>query len=474
MAYDFDLVVIGGGAAGLVASKFAAGVGKRALLVEKSTLGGECTLYGCVPSKTLIKTAKALNAIRHAADLGLEGGGPPPLAGKGVLARVRRVVERVYEGHRPEVLEKLGIHTVIGRPRFKDSHRIEIDGKPVSAACFIICTGSSPLVPPIKGIEAVPYLTNETIFDMETLPRSLIVLGGGPIGIELAQAFNYLGVKTTLLEAGGHILSRDDNELSDLLATHLANQGLGLFLGTPVERVGMAAGAVVAEVEDATGRQRTVTADALVVAAGRKANVDSLDLEAAGVDYSAKGIKVDRKLRTTAGNIYACGDVVGPYQFSHMAEHQARVAAQNALFPLRRRADFRNYVWCTFADPEFAHAGLTESEARERYCDDVRVYRWKFGDIDRAKTEGDEFGFAKFICDRSYRLVGAHILGPRAGELIHEAQIIKTLGIPFHKLDSVIHVYPTFSDAIRQPSKLAHIDRVRNNLFVKIARKIFR
>jgi pyruvate/2-oxoglutarate dehydrogenase complex dihydrolipoamide dehydrogenase (E3) component len=308
---------------------------------------------------------------------------------------------------------------------------------------------------------------------MERLPRSVIVLGGGPIGIEMAQAFNYLGVRVTVLELAERILTKEDEELSDLLVRWLAGIGLVIRTGTRVRGLARKDDAIELTVEDGTGRQDSVRGDAILVAVGRKANVDTLDLEAAGVEYSPKGIKIDQKLRTTARNIYACGDVAGPYQFSHMAEYQARIAAQNALFPLRRSADYRHYVWCTFTDPEFAHAGLTESEARERYGNNVRVYRWEFGDIDRAKTEADEFGMAKFICDRSYRLIGAHILGPRAGDLIHEAQIIKTLGVPFHKLDSVIHVYPTFSEVTKQPSKVSHIDKLRKSLLVRVARRVF-
>ena len=473
MGYDFDVVVIGGGAAGLVASKFAAGVGKRVALIERSKLGGECTLYGCVPSKTLIRTAKVLNQMNHAGDVGLDGCRALPVPGEAVLARVRRVVERVHEGHRPEVIERLGIHLIMGNPRFLDNHRIEVDGRLLSAASFVLCTGSSPSVPPISGIETIPYLTNKTLFDMERLPRSVIVLGGGPIGIEMAQAFNYLGVRVTVLELAERILTKEDEELSDLLVRWLAGIGLVIRTGTRVRGLARKDDAIELTVEDGTGRQDSVRGDAILVAVGRKANVDTLDLEAAGVEYSPKGIKIDQKLRTTARNIYACGDVAGPYQFSHMAEYQARIAAQNALFPLRRSADYRHYVWCTFTDPEFAHAGLTESEARERYGNNVRVYRWEFGDIDRAKTEADEFGMAKFICDRSYRLIGAHILGPRAGDLIHEAQIIKTLGVPFHKLDSVIHVYPTFSEVTKQPSKVSHIDKLRKSLLVRVARRVF-
>ncbi len=465
--------MIGGGAAGLVASKFAAGVGKKVALIERERLGGECTLYGCVPSKALIRTARVLNQMKRAHEVGLNMGEPPPVAGEAVFARARKVVERVYEEHRPEALVGLGIHLVFGSPRFRDNHRVEVDGRMLSAASFIVCTGSSPLVPPIGGIETVPYLTNRTLFDMERPPRSLIVLGGGPIGIEMAQAFTYLGVRVIVLEAADRILPKEDRELCDLLAGRLAATGMEILTGTRVSRFGNGDGGIEVAVEDAAGQRGSLSGDALLVATGRKANVDSLDLDAAGVAYSPEGIGTDRLLTTTAGNIYAAGDVTGPYRFSHMAEYQARIAAQNALFPYRRSADYRHYLWCTFTDPEFAHAGLTEDEARERYGNSIRVYRWRYGDIDRAKTDADEFGMAKFICDRSYRILGAHILGTRAGELIHEAQIIKTLGVPFHKLDSVIHAYPTFSDVVRQPSKASHIDRLRNSLLVRLAGRVF-
>ncbi len=322
---------------------------------------------------------------------------------------------------------------------------------------FIVCTGSAPLVPPVDGIETVPYLTNQTLFDMERLPRSMIVLGGGPIGIEMAIAFLYLGVRTTVIEAAEQILSREDRELSDLLARRLNEVGLGLRTGTRVVGFARKDGGIKVTTEDGAGRRDDLSGDALLVAVGRKANVDGLDLEAAGIEYSTEGIKIDRKLRTTTRNIFACGDVTGPYRFSHMAEYQARIAAQNALFPFKRNANYRHYVSCTFTDPELAHAGLTEEEARERYGDRVKVYKWAYGDIDRAKTEAEEFGMAKFICDRSYRLFGAHILGSRAGELIQEAQVVKTLGIPFHRLDSIIHVYPTLSDVIKQSSKACAI-----------------
>lgn len=473
MRYDFDLIVIGGGAAGLVASKFAAGVGKRVALIEKDRLGGECTLHGCVPSKTLIRSAKAHRLIVKAGAVGLEEGQARAVPDEKVLTRTMRVVERVYEGHGPEVLEGLGIRLIMGSPRFCDNHRIEIEGRYFTAKSFIVCTGSSPLVPPVEGIESVRYSTNQDLFDMKRLPRSMIVVGGGPVGIEMAQAFTYLGVKTTVIEAASRILQKEDEELSDLLAERLIEAGLVLRTRSKAIRAAARESGVELTIEDENGRSEQLIAEALLVASGRKANTEDLGLEAAGVAHSPKAIIVDRKLRTTTRNIFACGDVTGMYQFSHMAEYQARIAAWNALFPFRRTSDYRHYVWCTFSDPEFAHAGLTEAEARERYGSSIRVYKWAYRDIDRGKTDAEEFGMAKIICDRSYRIVGAHILGSRAGELIQEAQIIKTFGIPFHRLDSIIHVYPTFSDVIKQPAKACHIDKLRNSLWVKVAERIF-
>jgi pyruvate/2-oxoglutarate dehydrogenase complex dihydrolipoamide dehydrogenase (E3) component len=206
---------------------------------------------------------------------------------------------------------------------------------------------------------------------------------------------------------------------------------------------------------------------------GRKANVDGLKLERAGVDYTLKGIKTDETLRTSAKNIYACGDVVGPYQFSHMAEYQARIATQNALLPIRKRANYEHYIWCMFTDPELAHAGLTEDEAREKYGEKTKVYKWEYRNTDRGRTDREKIGLSKIICDDNYKVVGAHIFGSRAGELVHEIQVIKTLGIPFYKLDSVIHIYPTFSDVIKQPAKICHIDKVKGNPFVRILGSLF-
>jgi pyruvate/2-oxoglutarate dehydrogenase complex dihydrolipoamide dehydrogenase (E3) component len=467
--FDYDLIVIGGGGAGMVSSRLGAGLGRRVALIEHGMLGGECTRFGCVPSKALIKAANMYHYAVEAGrmDYGLTAEGPAGIYPAYVMEHVRDVIGKVYEGERPEVFQKAGIDVIIGEPAFRDNHHVEVEGRVLSAQSFIVCTGSSAFIPPIEGIDTVPYLTNETIFDMARLPRSMMVLGGGPIGTELAQAFQRLGVGITIVEMGEQILMREDRELRDQLARRLADEGLAIMTKTKAVRLSGNTGSIRLVVEE-DGRERDVEAESILVAVGRKANVEGLGLKNAGVEYSPKGIRVDDTLKTTAPNIYACGDVAGPYQFSHMAEYQARIATQNALLPIRKHAGYEHYIWCMFTDPELAHAGLTEEEARESHGDKVRVYRWKYEETDRGRTDGEELGMSKVICDEKFMILGAHILGSRAGDLIHELQVAKTLGIPFYKLDSVIHIYPTFSDVIKQPAKLAYIDELKGNLFVQL------
>jgi len=473
--FDYDLIVIGGGGAGIVSSNLAAGLGKKVALVEHRMLGGECTQYGCVPSKALIKAANIYHYAKDASrmDFGLTAKSEPVIDPGNVMDHVRSVIQKVYEGERPEVFEKRGIDVIIESPVFIDDRHIEVGGRTLSAGSFIISTGSSAFVPPIEGIKSVPYLTNETMFGLKDLPGSMIVLGGGPIGTELAQALHRLGVKVTIVEMGDQILIREDKELRDLLAERLAAEGLKILTKTKAVRLSEANGGIFLTVEYQDKEAGVIEAESVLVAVGRKANVEGLKLENAGIEYSPKGIKTDDTLKTSAPHIYACGDVVGPYQFSHMAEYQARIATQNALLPIKKHANYEHYIWCMFTDPELAHAGLTEEEAREKHDGKVRIYRWAYKDTDRGKTDMEEFGLSKIICDDKYKVLGAHILGSHAGELIHEVQVIKTLDIPFCKLDSVIHIYPTFSDVIKQPAKLCYIDELKSNPFVQLLGSFF-
>ncbi len=472
LMFDYDVVIIGAGSAGLVACKVANGLGKRTALIEKRKLGGDCTWFGCVPSKTLIKSANIAYQMTRLREFGLEPSAPIELNADRVMAHVRAVVHADADGHPPKSYEAEGINVLFGAPFFLDNHRIDLDGKKISSKKFIVCTGSHPYVPSIKGLEDIPYLTNETIFNLEALPKSMIILGAGPIGIELSAALNRLGVKITIIQRSADILKKDDKELVDRLVQILRAEGVEILTETQTTRFARQGDKLVADIEDEKG-DRQIEAESVLVSVGRRPNLDGLALEKAGVEFDSKGIKVDSHLKTNAKNIYACGDVVPPYLFSHIAEYEAIIATTNACFGLPiKTANYDNVLWTTYTDPELAHAGLTEEQARRRYGDNIRIYRWEHKDVDRAKTDLAQNGLSKFICDNKGKLLGIHILGHGAGELMHEAQLAKSLGLPFSKIASVIHAYPSYSDAVRQPAKRCYIDILQSNFFIKLIKKI--
>jgi pyruvate/2-oxoglutarate dehydrogenase complex dihydrolipoamide dehydrogenase (E3) component len=473
-AHAHDLLVIGVGSGGLSSAILGLRLGRRVGVVEKRKIGGDCTWYGCVPSKALIRAAAVAREASKLGDYGLANEGPIALNTDRVMEHVRSVRRRIYRGETPEVLEEMGIEVHLGAPRFLDRHRIRVGDRTLSARSFIIATGSSPFVPPVEGIDDVPYLTNETLFELETLPRSMIILGGGPIGVEMACALSRLGVEITLVEAGERILPRDDEELVEILSGSLIEEGIDILTGTKAVAASADAAGISLTVQDRGQKSFVLRGAALLVATGRTPNVDGLDLEAAGVEYSRQGIRTDRSLRTTAPNIYACGDVVGSYKFSHVAEYHASIAVPNAVLPLpiKRKVDYRDVVWSTFTEPELAHAGLTEKEARERYGDAIRVYRHAYDEIDRARTDLADVGLSKFICDRRGKLIGIHVLGERASDVLHEAQLARKLGVRFDRIGSMIHVYPTYGDLVKRPATAAFADRLQNNFFVKQLRRL--
>lgn len=470
--FDYDVVVIGAGSGGLVACKVARGLGKRTALVEKRKLGGDCTWFGCVPSKTLIKSANVAHQMTRLREFGLEPSGPVELNTDAVMKHVRAVVQADADGHPPATLEAEGIDVLFGAGRFLDANNLMVGERTISSSKFIVCTGSHPFVPPIPGLEDIPYLTNERIFDLESLPGSMIVLGAGPIGIELSAALNRLGVKVTVVQISAAVLDKDDPELVGRLVEILRAEGVEILTETKTAGFTRQDSRIIADIEDKQGL-RKIEAESVLISVGRRPNLEGLDLKKAGVEFDKTGVKVDRHLRTTAKNIYACGDVVPPYLFTHVAEYEAIIGATNACLPLPvRKTNYDNVLWATYTDPELAHAGLTEQQARDRYGDAVRIYRWEHRDVDRAKTDLATNGLSKFICDNKGRLLGIHILGHGAAELMHEAQVVKSLGLPFTKIASVIHAYPSYSDAVRQPAKRCYLDVLRNNFFIKLLKKI--
>lgn len=471
--YNYDLIVIGAGSGGISAAFLGLKLGKRVAVVEKKRIGGDCTWYGCVPSKALIRCGTVAHEINHMTDYGLEAEDPIVIKTDNVMKHVRSIRQRIYQGEKPEVLEEMGINVNLGEPEFVDNHSIRVGGRTLSSRSFIISTGSGPFIPPVKGLDEVQYLTNETLFDLDTLPRSMIILGGGPIGTEMASVLNHLGVEITVLQRGMRILPRDDEELVDILMDSLIRKGVTLLTGTEAVECSGDGDSISVSIRNKKNEQSVLKADSMLVAVGRTPNIEGLFLEKAGVEYTEKGIKTDMSLRTTADNIYACGDVLGTYKFSHIAEYHAGIAVPNAVLPLpvKRKVNYENIVWSTFTEPELAHAGLTEKEARDKYGDSIRIYRYSYNEIDRARTDLADIGMSKFICDKKGKLIGIHILGERAADLLHEAQLAKTLGIQFHKIQSMIHIYPTYGDLVKRPATAAYADRLQHNFFVKMARR---
>lgn len=473
MKYDFDVAVIGGGAAGLVSATGSAMLGAKTALIEKNKLGGDCTWYGCIPSKALLRSAQVFYLLKRLNEFGISAPGEIKYDPKFVMPHVRGIVARISARHPPELFEKRGIRVLFGNPRFLDNKTLELNGAKIFAKRFIICTGSQAMIPPIEGLKNISYLTNENVFDLESLPKSLIVLGGGPIGIELSQAFGRLGVEVSIVEMLDRLLFREEEEASKILADNLKEEGIKIYTAKKAVRFLEEGRLIAVTLEDRNNQHSVIKAEKILVAVGRVANVKGLDLEKAGVEYNEKGIRVGPTLRTTAKNIYAAGDVAGPYQFSHMAEYQAIMAVSNALFPFKGRVNYNSVPWCTFTDPEVAHLGLTEEEARKKYKN-IKIYKSSYSENDRAVTDLEEKGFAKVVVDRRGRILGAHIVGAGAGDLIHGYVLAKSSGLKISSLSSAIHIYPTLSQVVKRSADQYYSSILRSKWFILFSKAMLK
>jgi len=451
--HTFDLVAVGGGSAGLVTAAVAAGLGARTALVEKERLGGECLWTGCVPSKALLHAARVASLANRAGDIGLDLPRVEREQAAGVLEHVRQSRLRVRDADAVEpLLSELGVRFFYGAGRFRTPREFEVGGDVLRARHFVVATGSRPRAPDLPGLAEAGFLTNATLFDLPALPESLIVIGGGPIGVEMAQAFQRLGTRVTLVQRAPRLLPRDDEELVRLLEERLRAEGLDVRVGAEALRVERTPEGkrVVFRQE---GGEASVVAAEILAATGRQPNTEGLGLEALGVGIGPDGVQVDARLRTRVPGLWACGDVIGWPQFSHLAEYEAKVVVQNALLPLPVRARFDRIPWATFTDPELAHAGWTEAEARRRGIP-VEVFRHPFGRDDRALVDAEPYGMVKLVARQgSGKLLGAQILGPRAGELIQEAILALDRGLSVRHLADTIHVYPTLSVAVQRAAQ---------------------
>jgi pyruvate/2-oxoglutarate dehydrogenase complex dihydrolipoamide dehydrogenase (E3) component len=445
--YDYDIIILGGGSAGIVSGVMAGALGMRVLLIEKGKMGGECLNTGCVPSKALIHAARVAHTLRTAGECGLKSVGVSREDAAGVMAHVRATIKAV-EGADATVklLEDNGVEIRHGAARFTNPHTLEMGGGTLTAANFILATGSSPAPLDVPGLAEAGYLANQTVFDLDAIPESLLVVGGGPNGVEMAQAFRRLGSHVTLVQNRERLLPRDDVALSSALAGILRREGIDIRFDAKVTSVRVEDGRRVATVTQGDG-DREVICDEILSTVGRVPNTDGLNLEAAGVAFDGGRVQTDAALRTTTSHIYAGGDLLGHDQFSHLAEYEAKLIVRNIVFPGTTRTDFHIDPWATFTDPEVAHLGLTEEEAKERGLA-YEVYTQPFAQNDRAIVEGDAQGFVKILSSGlGGNILGVHILGPHAGELMHEWILAMQHGHSIRDVADLVHIYPTLSMA---------------------------
>jgi pyruvate/2-oxoglutarate dehydrogenase complex dihydrolipoamide dehydrogenase (E3) component len=464
----YNVIVIGGGTAGLVTAAATAALGGRVALVERGKMGGECLNTGCVPSKALISSARLADQIRHADRWGLAAA-EPRFEFAQVFQRMRERRERLAPHDSRERYEGLGVEVFAGAARFVAPHEVSVDEKKLRARHIVIATGSRAQIPSITGLAEATTFTNETIFDgLSERPPRMAVLGGGPIGCELSQVFARLNVSVTLLQRGPRILKREDAEASDIVRRRLEADGVRV-LTVAEARIVTKQGSRIRIWVEVEGKDREpVDCEAILIAAGRTPNVEDLGLENAGVAYTSNGITVDAHLRTSQPHIYAAGDVAGSYQFTHLADLHARTIARNILLPrFPTKVDLSVLPWCTFTSPELARVGLNEEDAVRRGIP-YDVYRQPMEEIDRAVVESEETGFAKvLVAKRRDRILGATIVSERAGDLIHEFVLAMKAGVGLQTISQTVHVYPTYSEVAR---KLA--DQQQRRRLTRFARRV--
>ena len=460
---EYDVIIIGGGPAGLVASKVLLAFGKKVAIIEKNLLGGDCTHTGCIPSKALLKSAQAYYESKNLDKYGLKAK-EFDIDTSNVMQYVRDIVSEVYSHETPEIFRKDGIDIIEGYAKFIAKDKVEVNQKIYKANKFIIATGSRAKAPQIEGIDEVKYLCNENIFLLLKIPKSMIIIGAGAIGVEMATAFNRLGCKITLVSNFKSILKQNDEELSEILLNQLIAEGI-IFLNNAISKKVSQTNNIISLHLEINKQNKIIKAEKLFLATTRAANVE-LSLEKANVVYDKKSIQVNKYLQTSNKNIYAIGDVSTKYKFTHIAEQEAILAASNIALPFKKTIDYTNIAWCVYAVIEFAQIGIIHNDAVKQYGNKVEQYSFEYKNIDRGYTDNSKIGKIKVIILKN-KIIGASILGSRAGELIHQLQLAKTFGISFDKLSQMIYIYPTYAELIKQTSKQFYIKKLYDNKIIK-------
>ncbi|KPK92175.1 MAG: mercuric reductase [Deltaproteobacteria bacterium SM23_61] len=448
--YDFDMGILGGGSAGLTVAAGSARLGAKTLLIEKEDkLGGDCLHFGCVPSKTLIHTAHLYHLMKKTEEFGLPPVELRPVDFRDVARRIQSVIQVIQKHDSEERFCGLGAKVEFGNPVFRDEHTIDLEGKSLSARNWVIATGSSAAIPPVPGLAQTHYLTNRDLYSFDRLPASMIILGAGPIAAEMAQAFNRLGTRVSVIQRSSQILSNEDKDMADGVMEVLKGEGVKIYLNTAILSAKDLGTEREVVIQTKGGDPIFLKAETILVALGRVANLKDLNLEGIGIPYDPKGLKLDARLRTDHKHIYGAGDVTGTYQFTHAAGYEGSIVVSNAVFHLPRKADYTYLPWCTYTHPELASIGVNEKRAKAAGIE-YDLWVEEFKDNDRSLTEGEPVGKIKMLLDKKGKTIGVQILGPRAGDLVSEWVAALNGGVKPMTLAAAVHPYPTLGEINRK------------------------
>lgn len=452
-----DLVVIGGGAGGLVVASVAAQLGLDVVLINKEeAMGGDCLHYGCVPSKALLKSASVAHVIREANRWGINAGvssAQPEIDMQAVNKAIKKAIDTIQVHDSRERFEALGCEVITGEASFTAPSQVAVGDIKIDAKRFVVATGSYAWIPPIKGLKQVDFLTNEDMFTLPVLPKSMIILGGGPVGVEMAQAYSRLGTKVTVVELAPRLLFRMDKDASDILADVLISEGVSVVFNNEVDEVTQQDGIKHVVLKDGA----TLQAETLLVAIGRRPVVNSLNLEKAGVNFDAAGIKVNRKMQSSNKKVFACGDVTGEMPLTHVAELQAGIVIANVIFKVPKKISYDVIPAVVYTDPEVAQVGISVEQCNKLKAGEV--HQFEISELDRAVTDNNKTGVAKILTDKG-RIVGAHIIAPHAGEMIHELALAIQEKMKVSKITSLVHAYPSYSQLNKRLAGQYYKDRL--------------